>query len=174
MNHFQIGLIFSLFFVTITFAQNSEQDTTKIVHLKEVIVVNREILNNKNQVKPLASIDEYLEKSNKITMIKRGNYAWEPAINNMVSERISVTIDGMQIFGACTDKMDPITSYVDVSNLSEVHVKSGQEGAENGSTIGGGIDLKLQKGDFKVEHSGNTGWPNVTYPVGFGSLCNPK
>ncbi|MFA5298178.1 MAG: TonB-dependent receptor [Lutibacter sp.] len=151
MNHFQIGLIFSLFFVTITFAQNNEQDTTKIVHLKEVIIVNREILNNKNQVKPLASLDEYLEKSNKITMIKRGNYAWEPAINNMVSERISVTIDGMQIFGACTDKMDPITSYVDVSNLSEVHVKSGQEGAENGSTIGGGIDLKLQKGDFKVE-----------------------
>ena len=47
--------------------------------------------------------------------------------------------------------MDPITSYVDVSNLSEVHVKSGQQGAENGSTIGGGIDLKLQKGSFNKE-----------------------
>lgn len=151
MNHFQIGLIASLFFVTISFSQNSIQDTVKIIQLKEVIIVNRETLNNKNQVKPLASLDEYLEKSNKITMIKRGNYAWEPAINNMVSDRISVTIDGMQLFGACTDKMDPITSYVDVSNLSEIHVKSGQEGAENGSTIGGGIDLKLQKGDFKDE-----------------------
>ncbi|MHB1104896.1 MAG: TonB-dependent receptor plug domain-containing protein [Lutibacter sp.] len=151
MNHFKISLFISIFFTSVILSQDKTQDTAKIVFLKEVIVVNRESLNNKNQVKPLASIDEYLEKSNKITMIKRGNYAWEPAINNMVSDRISVTIDGMQIFGACTDKMDPITSYVDVSNLSEVHVKSGQQGAENGSTIGGGIDLKLQKGSFDEE-----------------------
>ena len=33
-------------------------------------------INNEKQVKPLSSIDEYLEKSSKITMIKRGNYAW--------------------------------------------------------------------------------------------------
>ena len=57
----------------------------------------------------------------------------------------------MQIFGACTDKMDPITSYVDVSNLSEANIKSGQQGAEHGSTIGGGIDLKLQKSTFGEE-----------------------
>ena len=104
MRKFQIGLIISLLFTTLISAQEKIVDTAKIVQLKEVIIVNRENLNNKNQVKPLASIDEYLEKSNKITMIKRGNYAWEPAINNMVSDRISVTIDGMQIFGACTDK----------------------------------------------------------------------
>ncbi|MHB1147260.1 MAG: TonB-dependent receptor plug domain-containing protein [Lutibacter sp.] len=168
MRKFQIGLIISLLFNAIISAQEKSIDTAKIVQLKEVIVVNRENLNNKNQVKPLASIDEYLEKSNKITMIKRGNYAWEPAINNMVSDRISVTIDGMQIFGACTDKMDPITSYVDVSNLSEVHVKSGQQGAENGSTIGGGIDLKLQKGNFNEEVL------NVGYDTGYETNGNAK
>jgi len=27
-----------------------------------------------------------------------------------------------------TDKMDPITSYVDVSNLSKAHIASGQQG----------------------------------------------
>ena len=132
-------------------AQEQIIDSTKIVKLDEVIVIGRDDLNNQKQVKPLSSIDEYLEKSSKITMIKRGNYAWEPTINNMVSERLSVTIDGMQIFGACTDKMDPITSYVDVSNLSEVHVKSGQQGSENGATIGGGIDLMLQKSGFDKE-----------------------
>ncbi len=165
---FQIGLIISSLFTTIISAQEKIVDTAKIVQLKEVIIVNRENLNNKNQVKPVASIDEYLEKSNKITMIKRGNYAWEPAINNMVSERISVTIDGMQIFGACTDKMDPITSYVDVSNLSEVHVKSGQQGAENGSTIGGGIDLKLQKSSFNKEVL------NVGFDTGYETNGNAK
>ena len=86
-------------------------------------------------------------------MIKRGNYAWEPTINNMVSDRINVTIDGMQIFGACTDKMDPITSYVDTSNLSEVHISSGQQGNENGQTIGGSINLKLDRSNFNEEYS---------------------
>ncbi|HEY9170059.1 MAG TPA: TonB-dependent receptor plug domain-containing protein [Lutibacter sp.] len=168
ISKFYIGLLVSLLFTVIISAQEKSLDTVKIEQLKEIIVVNRKSLNNKNQVKPLASIDEYLEKSNKITMIKRGNYAWEPAINNMVSDRISVTIDGMQIFGACTDKMDPITSYVDVSNLSEVHVKSGQQGAENGSTIGGGIDLKLQKGNFNDQAL------NVGFDTGFETNGNAR
>ena len=126
-----------------------EKDTTK---LEEIILVGRRKLSNYRQEKTLSSIDDYLEKSNKITMIKRGNYAWEPAMNNMNSERLNVTIDGMQIFGACTDKMDPITSYVDVSNLQKVSVGSGQSGSENGHTIGGGIDLKLP--DSKFHQSG--------------------
>ncbi|MET2985245.1 TonB-copper family protein [Aureibaculum conchae] len=132
-------------------AQKTEVDSILPVKLDEVIVIGKLGLNNRKQEKPLSSIDNYLEKSNRISMIKRGNYAWEPAMNNMVSDRLSVTIDGMQIFGACTDKMDPITSYVDISNLSEVHVNSGQSGTENGATIGGGIDLKLQKSSFEKE-----------------------
>lgn len=123
----------------------TEKDTTQ---LEEIIVVGRRKLSNYRQEKTLSSIDDYLEKSNKITMIKRGNYAWEPTMNNMISERLNVTIDGMQIFGACTDKMDPITSYVDVSNLQKVSVGSGQSGSENGHTIGGGIDLILPNSKY--------------------------
>ncbi len=142
----------SLLICTITFAQdqaidNKETDTL-ITHLDEIKVVGRHKLSNYRQKKTLSSIDAYLEKSNRITMIKRGNYAWEPTLNNMVSDRLSVTIDGMQIYGACTDKMDPITSYVDVSNLEKVIVTSGQEGTENANCIGGGIDLKLPESKY--------------------------
>ncbi|WP_027124747.1 TonB-dependent receptor plug domain-containing protein [Gelidibacter mesophilus] len=140
-----MGLLFSGF----SFAQEErstmEKDTTK---LEEITLVGRRKLSNYRQEKTLASIDDYLEKSNKITMIKRGSYAWEPSMNNMNSERLNVTIDGMQIFGACTDKMDPITSYVDVSNLQKVSIGSGQSGSENGHTIGGGIDLQLPNSKF--------------------------
>ncbi|WMI66908.1 TonB-dependent receptor [Aestuariibaculum sp. YM273] len=122
-----------------------KKDTTQ---LNEVILIGTRNLSNYRQEKTLSSIDDYLEKSNKITMIKRGNYAWEPTLNNMTSERLNVTIDGMQIFGACTDKMDPITSYVDVSNLKLVTVNSGQEGTENGHNIGGAIDLQLPESKF--------------------------
>ena len=129
-------------------AQTTEIDTLPSVKLEEVVVMSKALVNYTKQTKPLSSLDEYLEKSSKVSMVKRGNYAWEPMINNMSSERLSVTIDGMHIFGACTDKMDPITSYVDVSNLSEVNIYSGQEGSAYGPTIGGGIDLVRTKHDF--------------------------
>ncbi|UII80411.1 TonB-dependent receptor plug domain-containing protein [Flagellimonas sp. CMM7] len=125
-------------------------DSILPVHLEEVIVISsyNKTLEHKSHHKPLSTLDEYLESSKKVNMIKRGAYAWEPVLNDMSSERLSVTIDGMRIFGACTDKMDPITSYVDVSNLSDVHVASGQQGAEQGATIGGAIDLRLEKSNF--------------------------
>lgn len=127
-----------------------EPDSILTVHLEEVILIKSRMPGDyQKQAKPLASIDDYLEKSHKVNMVKRGAYAWEPMVNSMTSERLSVTIDGMRIFSACTDKMDPITSYVDVSNLLQATVASGQEGAEHGATIGGGIDLKLEKSGFE-------------------------
>ncbi|PVW16222.1 TonB-dependent receptor [Marixanthomonas spongiae] len=120
------------------------------VHLDEVVLIgNAKKLKHQTGQKPLATLDEYLEGAQKVTMIKRGAYAWEPALNNMTSERLVVTIDGMQIFGACTDKMDPVTSYVDVSNLAEAQIQSSQQGAQFGNTIGGGINLSLQKNTFE-------------------------
>ena len=145
-------ILVSVLFQSIHSQEKKKKVDTLEVHrfLKEVIIIGkkRKDIDNKKYIKPLSTLDQFLEESSKITMIKRGNYAWEPTINNMLSDRISVTIDGMQIFGACTDKMDPITSYVDVSNLEKIAIFSGQHGNENGQTIGGAIDLKLDKSNF--------------------------
>lgn len=137
-------LVSALFCLTNLFAQ--EKDTIKPLNLKEIIVIGKNT--QQKQFKPLANIDEYLQQAGTVEMIKRGGYAWEPNINNMSSERTVITIDGMRIFGACTDKMDPITSYVEVSNLSEAEISSGQSGSCHGPTIGGSLDLKRSKSTF--------------------------
>lgn len=138
-------------------AQDMALDTLSLVNLNEVIVVSTgNQVDHQKQRKPLSTLDEFLESSRSIQMVKRGAYAWEPSMNGMTSERLAVTIDGMQIFGACTDKMDPVTSYVDVSNLSEAEIGSGQQGAVFGNTVGGAINLKLDKSNFR-----NTGWDGV-------------
>src|SRR5690606_32640287 len=134
-------------------AQDTYSDTLTPVALKEVILFAPKPNVSQKNSKSLASIDEYLETASKISMIKRGAYAWEPMINGMATERTVITIDGMRIFSACTDKMDPITSYVEISNLAEASVSSGQQGAEHGATIGGSIDLKRHKTGFN-----ETGW----------------
>lgn len=150
-----IIIAFSVLIASKTYAQERKvviiNDSIIPINLEEVVVISsfKNALEHKSHNKPLSTLDEYLESSKKVNMIKRGAYAWEPVLNDMGSERLSVTIDGMRIFGACTDKMDPVTSYVDVSNLSEVHVSSGQEGAEQGATIGGSLDLRIEKSNFK-------------------------
>ncbi|HRP89939.1 MAG TPA: hypothetical protein PKX92_07865 [Edaphocola sp.] len=115
--------------------------------LEEVIIIDQKDISAKHS-KALSSLDNYLESNNAISMIKRGAYAWEAALNGMTTERSVITIDGMRIYGACTDKMDPITSYVEITNLSKAIVKSGQGGGSHGATIAGSIDLVRQHSNF--------------------------
>ena len=96
-------------------------DTTaadKVSNLDEVVIVSETGRGKKRSVKGrVASIDEHLGELGNVNLIRRGSYAWEPVVNNMQTERLSTTIDGMKIFYACTDKMDPVTSYVESGNM---------------------------------------------------------
>ena len=99
-----------------------------------------------------ASIEEHLLQLGHVDMVRRGSYAWEPVVNNMATERVSTTIDGMKIFYACTDKMDPVTSYVESGNLQRIRLDSGLDGNPQATgNIGGSIDLKLRKTGFDAK-----------------------
>ncbi len=145
-------LIAALLFLINSFSFAQEVKDTLLTieeqhQLENVVIVGKMDLTN-TQSKVLSSLDAYLESNNAVNMIKRGAYAWEPVLNGMSTERSLVTIDGMRIYGACTDKMDPITSYVEITNLSKANIQSGQAGSCHGATIAGSIDLIRQHSNF--------------------------
>src|SRR5690554_4643251 len=144
-------------------AQNVENDTltTELEEIKIDAVVKKKI---ETEMKMTVSVDEFLASSEQISFIKRGGYAWEPLLNNMSTERSTITIDGMHVFGACTDKMDPVTSYVESNNLSTIDITSGQAGSMHGATVAGNIDLKRKSTPFGMERT----W-NGSYQTGFES-----
>jgi iron complex outermembrane recepter protein len=74
------------------------------------------------------STEEHLEEISGLSLIRRGNYAAEPTYRGLNSSQTSVTIDGMKIFGACTDKMDPVTSYVAPDNLAKASMNESSDG----------------------------------------------
>jgi iron complex outermembrane receptor protein len=168
MKNFILFIVLCFLVPKMSIAQEKTLDTIAPKDLQEVIVIGRKSLQHQKQAKPLATIEEYLQQSTKVDMIRRGSYAWEPMINTMSTERTLVTIDGMRIFGACTDKMDPITSYVEVSNLSEATIQSGQQGACHGATIGGSIDLQRNRTGFS-----DLGWKTAAN-VGFETNSKQK
>ncbi|MHC5310845.1 TonB-dependent receptor [Myroides sp. LJL116] len=118
-------------------------------------------LNSKKTTTPTISIDQALAQDSDVTLIKRGAYAWEPMINNMGDSRITTTIDQMRIFKACTDNMDPVTSYVEVPNLEAIAISNNGEGSGVNSSFAGAIDLQtkiidtLQSKPFAMDLFGN-------------------
>ena len=133
--------------------QQADSVDSKEVTLSEVTVTSAVGAGRKVAGKGhTASIEEHLLQLNNVTMIRRGSYAWEPVVNNMTTERVSTTIDGMKIFYACTDKMDPVTSYVESGNLQRIRLDAGLDGNPQATgNIGGSIDLKLRKAGFAAK-----------------------
>jgi len=138
-----IGLL--LFILTFP----SDTLTTSSQNLDEVVIVSRSQGSKRSIKGNVASIDEHLKELNNVNLVRRGSYAWEPVVNSMQTERISTTIDGMKIFYACTDKMDPVTSYVESGNLQNILLNSGLNGNPQATgNIGGSLDLKLRRAGF--------------------------
>lgn len=119
------------------------------VTLDEVTITDNAVLSSHTPGKSNQNIDEHLARLDKVELIQRGSYAAEATVNSMSTERISTTIDGMKIFCACTDRMDPVTSYVETSNLSRISLNSGLGNDPQATgNIGGSLDLKLRKAGF--------------------------
>ena len=127
-----------------------EPDTISLSQNLDEVVIRTTSKGKKRSSKgAVASIDEHLKELSHVELVRRGGYAWEPVVNNMQTERLSVTIDGMKIFYACTDKMDPVTSYVESGNLQNISLNSGLAGnPQSTGNIGGSIDLRLRKAGF--------------------------
>lgn len=130
----------------------SPADTTfsQTRDIDEVVVVSAVRQGGRRSLKgQTASVDEHIAQLDKVNLIRRGAYAQEPVVNNMQTERVSTTIDGMKIFYACTDKMDPVTSYVESGNLQSISLNSGLDGNPQATgNIGGSLDLKLRRVGF--------------------------
>ncbi|HRN58215.1 MAG TPA: TonB-dependent receptor plug domain-containing protein, partial [Agriterribacter sp.] len=110
------------------FTARAQEDTSfnTSITLQEVVVQHDARLRNSREKKHgtdlQTSSDQLLESIAGINMIKRGNYAWEPTIRGLNAGQVNVTISGMAVFGACTDRMDPASSYIEPNNLQSITV----------------------------------------------------
>lgn len=121
-------------------------DSTKPILLEEVIILHQpDVFEDSTlefyQSSQLSNLDMMLHHMPDIKQISRGAFAREPVIHGMSAGQIKITIDGMHIYGACTDRMDPISAYVEPSNLKDIELGTGSAGMAFGPTIGGSINL---------------------------------
>ena len=68
-------ILFTVFLIPLfsnVFGQETKKDTLKPIQMEEVIVIGKKAQITDKQSKTLTSIDDYLQKSAKVDMIKRG------------------------------------------------------------------------------------------------------
>lgn len=142
-----------LWLVLLPFISGAQNDILRdTIKLSEVTVSANLPVGNKDVVdyyrtNHFATIDNINARLEGMSLIKRGAYALEPQLHGFSGGQLNVTIDGMKMFGACTDKMDPVTSYIEPTNLKNIRISQGTNGSLTGSNIGGSVDLTLQEPD---------------------------
>jgi iron complex outermembrane receptor protein len=141
-----LGLLYSLN----TVAQDS---TLQNVNLSQFDVVefdeDQDPLNDYFRANKFVLTENAMERIPSISLISRGNFGPEPIVRGFSAGQINLTIDGMHIFGACTDKMDPVTSYVETNNLKEVEAGNQVNSQSNGGGLGACIDMKTSSPDLQ-------------------------
>jgi iron complex outermembrane receptor protein len=89
----------------------------------------------------------------------------EPTIRTLSAGQINTLVDGMRIHGACTDKMDPPTIYIEPANLENIQVQTTNNGSFAGSSVGGTVNLKVADPEFndvkKISGSLNSGYQSA-------------
>lgn len=105
-------------------------------------------------ISPLSTIHRYLDMAPNVedalasiegvSLIARGAFGKEPVLRGLSGGQINLQVDGMRVFSACTDRMDPVTIYVDSDALGEAIIEKGAFNTENGSTIGGQLTCTMQ------------------------------
>jgi iron complex outermembrane receptor protein len=146
-------------------------DTIKAVLLQDVNVTTQ-LKNQKKQLfhffktNDAATTEDILSRLPELSLIRRGNYGMEPMIRSFNGGQINLLLDGMKIHGACTDKMDPASIYIEPINLNAIEVATNGSSLINGSSIGGSINLKLSEPTCheKVVFNGsiNSGYHSVS------------
>ncbi|TNE73756.1 TonB-dependent receptor [bacterium] len=132
-------------------------------------------------------VERQLRQIEGLQLVQRGAFAWEPMVRGLSDQRLSVSIDGMRVYAACTDKMDPPTAYIETGNLEQITIqKESNSGLESGNGFAG-LHLKLQEARFQHQSlqlssgfrapdsyrffsmTGNSGWQTqaIRYSVSF-------
>ncbi len=111
----------------------------------------------------LNATEDLVQRIAGVDLIQRANFAWEPTIRGLNAGQVGLVIDGMKIYGACVDRMDPASSYIEVENLERLEVTKGGFDLTQASQIGGTVNLITEKPDFNspYDFSAETGYESV-------------
>lgn len=149
MKKIVLGVVLNGLMMVAWSMSNTDTSITQICGCKLDTIFLKNIPNDMNNIgyyrsNKTATIDQVLSQIQQVNLIKRGAYGLEPSIRAFKPEQTVLLLDGMKIHGACTDKMDPSSIYIEPQNLKAIQVNTANN-MSKGASIAGSIDLQLKQ-----------------------------
>ncbi|MEZ4694919.1 MAG: TonB-dependent receptor [Rhodothermales bacterium] len=131
-------------------------DVSLHINLVPTILLHQEVLvegaatklSDPSADNSLQTTEDLMKQIPGVDFIERANFAWEPVIRGMSGGQVGLVIDGVKVIGACVDKMDPTSAYVEVENLKKLELTKGGFDLSKSSQIGGTVNLVTEKPSF--------------------------
>ncbi len=86
-------------------------------------------------------VGEALENMEGLWKIRKGGIANDIVLRGFQQDNLNVLIDGVRIFGACPNNMDPPSFHVDFAEVQQVNVLKGPFDIKNQGSLGGMVDI---------------------------------
>ena len=82
---------------------------------------------------------DLLRSINGISTIRRGGHGLDPVVRGQSDQRLNSFLDGAVVYGACSSKMDPASTYVNIENYDSISVIKGSQSVLYGPGGPGGV-----------------------------------
>ena len=82
---------------------------------------------------------DLLKSINGISVIRRGGHGLDPVIRGQSDQRLNSFLDGAMVYGACSSKMDPASTYANIENYDSITVIKGTQSVIHGAGGPGGV-----------------------------------
>lgn len=103
-----------------------------------------------------ADLGEALFKvSPSVSLVRRSGIANDIIVRGQKKDNINVTIDGVKIFGACPNRMDPPISHILTNNVDYIEINEGPYNVEDFGSLS--ADVKVHTLKPSKEFSGEAG-----------------
>ncbi|KXK38661.1 MAG: TonB-dependent receptor [Saprospiraceae bacterium] len=129
----------------------SVKDTLDIHTLNEIIVKGHTFQNPsfstyknilEEKVAQPKNVAGLFDNINGFSVIKRGNYALDPAFRGTQYEQLNLQYDGgLKAMHACPNRMDPITTHIAPEDIEKIEIIKGPYSVRYGASFGGIINL---------------------------------
>ncbi len=86
-------------------------------------------------------VGEALENMEGLWKVRKGGIANDIVLRGFQQDNLNVLIDGVRIFGACPNNMDPPSFHVDFAEVQQVNVLKGPFDIKNQGSLGGVVDI---------------------------------
>ncbi len=133
-----ILLSVSLLVSYITYANADENLTGIKIISPDVLNTNSiEAIEDLKTSNPVGGGD-LLKNINGVNTIRRGGHGLDISIRGLSDQRLNTFMDGAMVYGSCSSKMDPATTYVNIENYDSVTLIKGTQSVMFGAGGPGG------------------------------------